>query len=327
MPLVKSGSREAISQNIHEMVASGHSRRQAVAAALRTADQYGKRAAGGRAAGGSSPPSAPMYQTASPNLNANGFVPTPQGGDYTLDQTTGGLSPHTQQLLQSFAMRGLSGPPAPAVNAPDNGSAAAALAFRQAQEQAGTAGSSGARRGGRLATGGSPPMTPWYTRREATEAVHAPAGLVHTAGPGRTDNVPMSVAAGSHVIPADVVAGLGQGNTLAGAHALGMAMQSGPGGIRLPKGPHTGSIPKPPHLAHGGPVYEGHAIKVARGGAAHGVKCIVAGGEWILSPDEVQRIEHAGKKGHEAVDHWILERRKGDVKKLKSLPGPVGSKA
>ena len=39
MPLEKSGSRAAISRNIREMVASGHPQNQAVAAALRTADE------------------------------------------------------------------------------------------------------------------------------------------------------------------------------------------------------------------------------------------------------------------------------------------------
>src|ERR1700744_1988792 len=47
MPLIKSGSRDAISQNIREMVAAGHPQRQAVAAALHTADKYQHRSMGG----------------------------------------------------------------------------------------------------------------------------------------------------------------------------------------------------------------------------------------------------------------------------------------
>jgi len=47
MPLIKSGSREAISTNIKEMVAAGHPRRQAIAAALSTARRYGKKYADG----------------------------------------------------------------------------------------------------------------------------------------------------------------------------------------------------------------------------------------------------------------------------------------
>lgn len=39
MPLIKSASKEAISSNIREMEASGHPHKQAVAAALHTADE------------------------------------------------------------------------------------------------------------------------------------------------------------------------------------------------------------------------------------------------------------------------------------------------
>jgi hypothetical protein len=43
VPLIKSGSRAAINTNIREMVASGHPRDQAIAAALSTARKYGSR--------------------------------------------------------------------------------------------------------------------------------------------------------------------------------------------------------------------------------------------------------------------------------------------
>lgn len=319
MPLIHGSSRADVSSNIREMISSGHPRKSAVAAALRTADQYAKRAAGGSAGA----PQVPTYKTADSGILPSGLMPTPQVGGYSLDQN-GALSPQTQQLLQSFAMRGLAPPPSP-VAAPVT---ATPSGPPPPPPDASTTNNSGARRGGRLANGGAPPSTPWFTRSEAHSMDHMPSihpsGLVHGMGPGRTDTVPLSVAAGSHVIPADVVAGLGQGNTLAGAHALGMAMKEGPGGISLPSGPHRATIPRVPHLANGGePQFEGHAIKLAKGGVPGGVKCIVAGGEWIMSPDEVQRVKHAGKASHEAIDHWILERRKADVKKLKSLPGPV----
>lgn len=47
MPLIKSGSRAAVSTNIREMVAAGHPQKQAVAAALRNARKYGAKMAGG----------------------------------------------------------------------------------------------------------------------------------------------------------------------------------------------------------------------------------------------------------------------------------------
>ena len=47
MPLIKSGSKPAISSNIREMMKAGHPQDQAVAAALSTARKYGKKGGGG----------------------------------------------------------------------------------------------------------------------------------------------------------------------------------------------------------------------------------------------------------------------------------------
>lgn len=47
MPLIKSGSRAAVSQNISEMVHAGHPQNQAVAAAMRNARKYGSHMAAG----------------------------------------------------------------------------------------------------------------------------------------------------------------------------------------------------------------------------------------------------------------------------------------
>lgn len=46
MPLIKSGSKQAVSSNISEMIKAGHPRDQAIAAALSTARRYGKKAGG-----------------------------------------------------------------------------------------------------------------------------------------------------------------------------------------------------------------------------------------------------------------------------------------
>lgn len=43
MPLIKGSSRKVISENIREMKAAGHPIKQAIAAALRTADESKKR--------------------------------------------------------------------------------------------------------------------------------------------------------------------------------------------------------------------------------------------------------------------------------------------
>ena len=41
MPLIKSGSKEAVSTNIRKMIKSGHPQKQAVAAALSNQRRYG----------------------------------------------------------------------------------------------------------------------------------------------------------------------------------------------------------------------------------------------------------------------------------------------
>jgi hypothetical protein len=46
------------------------------------------------------------------------------------------------------------------------------------------------------------------------------AGYIHGNTGGRTDNKDIDVGSGSYVIPADILSGLGEGNSIAGAHAL-----------------------------------------------------------------------------------------------------------
>jgi hypothetical protein len=45
--------------------------------------------------------------------------------------------------------------------------------------------------------------------------------LIHSPVPGRVDRIPMRARTGSYILPADVVSGLGQGNTYAGAKMWG----------------------------------------------------------------------------------------------------------
>ena len=74
MPLIKSGSREAISSNIREMVKAGHPQKQAVAAALSTARKYGK------AAGGASSMQNLALKGASIGLGRQGLINSPIPG-------------------------------------------------------------------------------------------------------------------------------------------------------------------------------------------------------------------------------------------------------
>ena len=100
-----------------------------------------------------------------------------------------------------------------------------------------------AKDGGRigLASGGfAAPTVPSYFEREASRGImndtYHPGGLIESDAAGRTDRVPHAVAADSFVMPADVVSGIGQGNTLAGAKILDAILSSGPFGTTPTRG-------------------------------------------------------------------------------------------
>jgi hypothetical protein len=173
---------------------------------------------------------------------------------------------------------------------------------------------------------------PPYAFREAANEVFHPQGLINSATAGRTDRIPVSVAADSYVIPADVVSGLGEGNTLAGAKVLDHILKSGPWGTPLPHGGGRGSLPHPPSLGtqHGGFGRSSYTGGFADGGQTEGgkppVKIIAAGGEYIVGPHTVQNHPSLGagdmKHGHEVLDAFVKHVRKHTTKTLKGLPGP-----
>jgi hypothetical protein len=64
------------------------------------------------------------------------------------------------------------------------------------------------------------------------------SGPIHSSVAGRTDHLPMHVASGSYVIPADIISALGEGNSMAG-FKVAKNIFSAPG----PYGQSTGSLP------------------------------------------------------------------------------------
>src|ERR1017187_5366615 len=92
-------------------------------------------------------------------------------------------------------------------------------------------------------------------------------GPIHSSVAGRTDHLPMTVHTGSYVLPADIISGMGEGNTIAGfKHARRMF-----GGQ-----PYGGGAQ--PYNHEGGP------YGMADGGGTHGddsgVPIVAAGGEY-----------------------------------------------
>lgn len=115
--------------------------------------------------------------------------------------------------------------------------------------------------------------------------------------PGRTDHVPLSVAPGSYVIPADIVSALGEGNTSAGHRVL---------------------------EAYFGPADD--APQFAMGGLVRPTDILAAGGEHVLTPGQIVRVGGGSiRRGHEILDRFIKQQRSKTIKTLQKMPGPVKS--
>ncbi len=133
-------------------------------------------------------------------------------------------------------------------------------------------------------------------------------GPIHSGVAGRTDHLPMHVPSGAYVIPADIVSGMGEGNTVAGfkvaksifsSHFYGSGTPYGEGG--LPYG-----MPSPK----------------ADGGEAT-VPIVAAGGEYVIAPEDVAAIGKGNMNdGHKILDGFVNQYRAKLVKTLKALPGP-----
>jgi hypothetical protein len=140
------------------------------------------------------------------------------------------------------------------------------------------------------AAGGLGPAKP--AAPKAASKVHV--GPIHSPVAGRTDHLPMHVPSGAYVIPADIVSSLGEGNTMAGFRAVKTMFANAPAGA----------------FAEGGAVGEPVAI-------------VAAGGEYVLTPDEVMWAGNGDMDaGHRALDEWIKSTRAETIQTLKKLPGP-----
>jgi hypothetical protein len=84
-------------------------------------------------------------------------------------------------------------------------------------------------------------------------------GAIHSSVAGRTDHLPMHVASGSYVIPADIISAMGEGNSMAG-FKVAKNIFSAPG-------PYGQSAESLPYGAIGMP-YGVPAPRKAEGGAA-----------------------------------------------------------
>lgn len=141
------------------------------------------------------------------------------------------------------------------------------------------------------ALGGMSPPKP-QTPKAGSAKLHV--GPIHSPVAGRTDHLPMHVPSGAYVIPADIVSALGEGNTMAGFRTVKtMFAKASPGAY-----------------ATGGATGEPVAI-------------VAAGGEYVLTPDEVTWAGGGDMDaGHRALDAWVKQTRAETIKTLQKLPGP-----
>lgn len=112
-------------------------------------------------------------------------------------------------------------------------------------------------------------------------------GPIDHASGGRADHVPLDVPAESFVIPADVVSGLGEGNT-----ANGMMILTRMFGKEESK-------PK------------------------SGVPIMAAGGEFVIGPQAVAKVGGGDmKRGHSVLSAFVKHARAETVKTMRKLKGP-----
>jgi len=133
-------------------------------------------------------------------------------------------------------------------------------------------------------------------------------GPIHSSVAGRTDHLPMRVPSGSYVIPADIISAMGEGNTIAGFKHL-RRMFAG-----LPY--HGGALP---YGQRGGP----YLVGKAEGGEVGSVPIVAAGGEYVVSPEDVLKVGEGDlDRGHRVLDQFVKRMRKKTVETLRALPGP-----
>ena len=160
-----------------------------------------------------------------------------------------------------------------------------------------------------------------------TEKVHV--GPIHSSVAGRTDHLPIHVPSGSYVIPADIISSLGEGNTMAGFKVAQSIFSATPDGEKKlgQSLPYVGG--GMPYEASGGPYGEGglpygaEPPPKARGGYSETVPIVAAGGEYVISPEEVASVGGGNvEDGHRILDEFVKQQRAKTVKTLKNLPGP-----
>jgi hypothetical protein len=149
--------------------------------------------------------------------------------------------------------------------------------------------------GQEMARGGKLGVMRGMKLKEPTHIPHM-GGLFHSNTGGRTDNMPVSVQHNSYIIPADVVSGIGEGNSAAGGKMLDNHFGGG----------------KSPHIGQTGAFSSGGRVPI-----------IVAGGEYHVTPEQVKKVGRGNiSHGHAILDAFVKHVRKTTIKDMKGLAPP-----
>lgn len=143
---------------------------------------------------------------------------------------------------------------------------------------------------------------------------------------GRADHVTTEAPSGSYILPADILSGLGEGNSIAGARVISEMLKSGPWGTKPVQMGRGSGPPRAPGLPS-----DEMEQAFAKGGEvekrmATSVPVLLSDGEYQIGVPDVVRIGGGSlKRGHKILDAFVLHQRKKTINKLKKLPGPVKS--
>lgn len=318
MPLKKGQSKETVSTNIRELVHSGKPQKQAIAIALDVA-RRSKRATGGQAV--------PELDNKAYNaqlLSKFGTAPIDgsdgKTGNVPNGQVAGGAG--ASPIAKAIAADMMGGAGDGGGGGGDGtagglGDTAGGGGYGSASGNSDSSAGSPAGDGGGvmgMADGGS---SFFGNDTATTTKVHA--GPIHSPVAGRTDHLPMHVASGSYVIPADIISAMGEGNTMAGFKVANTIFSRIPGMTGMPGEqvlPSKGSLP-------GADAQLGLPGKAKGGSIEDAVPIVAAGGEYVISPDDVRRIGEGDlDRGHQELDLFVKAMRAKTIKTLKNLPGP-----
>lgn len=162
------------------------------------------------------------------------------------------------------------------------------------------------------------PIAPPTAQAQPIKKLHT--GPLHSTVAGRSDHLPSNVPNGAYVLPADIISGMGEGNTMAGFKAAKKMFEGA--NRQYNAAPYAGD-----NGAYG-QGYSPYGMGSATGGTVgasggNHVPVAVAGGEHVIAPHEVAWAGMGDMNaGHKALDEFVLRQRKMLIKTLKGLPGP-----